>query len=111
MNEQAVEALREAMEPPTWWTNRARLSPREVLERLEAQGYRLVPIGGEKGRDVAPAERAGTALNPAEEAAGEASASPPPGGLGRLMTELDSRVSGTRQRSDETADEAARRSA
>ena len=44
MNDQAVEALRDAMEPPTWWTNRARLSPREILDRLEEQGYTVAPV-------------------------------------------------------------------
>jgi hypothetical protein len=44
MNDQAVEALRDAMEPPTWWTNRARLSPREILDRLEEHGYTVAPV-------------------------------------------------------------------
>lgn len=129
MNDQAVEALREAMEPPTWWTNRARLSAREVLERLQARGYQLTPVAAAGG---APAEGAtnpgqeSTAgvhratpmaasspgvvlgddpgLRAAEEAAAteaavESGGSPAPldrarGSLGRLMTQLESRVSG-----------------
>ena len=43
MNEDAVQALKEAMEPPSWWPNRARLKPREVLGRLEELGYTVAP--------------------------------------------------------------------
>ena len=50
MNEQALDALREAMEAPTWWTNRARLSPREIVDRLEEQGYTVAPLAATSSR-------------------------------------------------------------
>jgi hypothetical protein len=53
MNDQAVEALRDAMEPPTWWTNRARLSPREILDRLEEHGYTVAPVN-QMAEDTSP---------------------------------------------------------
>jgi hypothetical protein len=39
MNEEAVQVLKEAMEAPAWWTNRGRLTAREVMRRLEELGY------------------------------------------------------------------------
>jgi hypothetical protein len=38
-NDEAVQVLKEAMESPSWWTNRAQLSAREVVRRLEEQGF------------------------------------------------------------------------
>jgi hypothetical protein len=38
-NEEAVQVLKEAMESPSWWTNRAGLTAREVVRRLEELGY------------------------------------------------------------------------
>ncbi len=49
MNEDAVRALKEAMEPPSWWPNRARLKPREVLGRLEELGYTIGPRSEARG--------------------------------------------------------------
>jgi hypothetical protein len=103
MNEHAVEALREAMEAPSWWTNRARLSAREVLERLEAQGYQVAPIEGSSAArpgepDLRAAEEAA-----AREAAATAAASatdeadPPRSSLSRFMGDLDARVTSARR--------------
>jgi hypothetical protein len=39
MNEDAVQALKTALEPPDWWTNRARPTVREIVRRLQEQGY------------------------------------------------------------------------
>ena len=57
MNEEAVRALKEAMEPPSWWPNAGRLKPREVLGRLEELGYTVArtsqtgaaPVSGGSG--------------------------------------------------------------
>lgn len=38
-NDEAVQVLKEAMESPAWWTNRAQPTAREVVRRLEEQGY------------------------------------------------------------------------
>jgi hypothetical protein len=38
-NDDAVQVLKDAMESPTWWTNRAQLTAREVVRRLEENGY------------------------------------------------------------------------
>jgi hypothetical protein len=38
-NDEAVQVLKDAMESPTWWTNRAQLTAREVVRRLEENGY------------------------------------------------------------------------
>jgi hypothetical protein len=117
MNEHAVEALREAMEAPSWWTNRARLSAREVLERLEAQGYRVAPIEGSTAArpdepDLHAAEEA-AAREAAATAATEEAASPRTG-LSRFMGDLDARVTSARRGADaatRSEDEAERRSA
>jgi hypothetical protein len=120
MNKHAVEALREAMEAPSWWTNRARLSAREVLERLEAQGYRLASITGSTALESVAAEPDGPDLRAPEDAtareaaAHDERAAPPRTGLSRLMGELDSRVADARRDTDTEAephDEASRRSA
>jgi hypothetical protein len=38
-NDEAVQVLKDAMESPSWWTNRAQLTAREVVRRLEENGY------------------------------------------------------------------------
>ena len=117
MNEHAVEALREAMEAPSWWTNRARLSAREVLERLEAQGYRVAPIEGSTAArphepDLHAAEEA--AAREAAATAATEEAAPPRTGLSRFMGDLDARVTNARRGADAATPpegEAERRSA
>ena len=73
MNDEAVRILKDAMEPPSWWTNGARLSAREVAARLEEHGYALV-----RRSDAAAESSAAPATTPALDApvAVDASAAP-----------------------------------
>ena len=62
MNEEAVQVLKEAMEAPEWWTNRGRLSAREVVRRLEELGYtvaRSADVRAEPARSARPGVLAG----------------------------------------------------
>ena len=85
MNEEAVQVLKEAMEAPAWWTNRGRLSAREVVRRLEELGYTVA-----RSADVR--------------------AEPPQaarfGGLAGLMADLESNIAAVRrsERSEAPAD-------
>jgi hypothetical protein len=45
MDDELVQALRDAMDTPFGWTHRASPDARHVLMKLEEQGYRLVRAG------------------------------------------------------------------
>ena len=111
MNEESVRILKDAMEPPSWWTNGARLSAREVAARLEEHGYTIVRQADATAIEstAAPAAPVATpaSISPAapvaaataEPATGEASpseraASDP---LASLMANLEAAVEGVRQ--------------
>ena len=75
MNEEAVQVLKEAMESPDWWTNRARLTAREIVRRLEERGYTVAPEALVRSVPRAAAEWEGNASSvataPAREPASE----------------------------------------
>jgi hypothetical protein len=125
MNDQAVEALREAMEAPSWWTNRAHLSAREVLERLEDQGFTVTRTAAGTTNGALPvaesaappklwepeaaAAPAAPLWSPGDASAASATADAPAesaggaqtparrGLLGGLMADLESRVTAARE--------------
>ena len=53
-NEEAVQVLKEAMESPSWWTNRAGLTAREVVRRLEELGYTVARASDVRATPIAP---------------------------------------------------------
>ena len=85
MNEDAVRALKEAMEPPSWWPNAAQLKPREGLGRLEEFGYTITR------RSAADSVAAGSSTS-------ESSAQQVEGGwLTGLMADLETNVAAVRE--------------
>ena len=87
MNEDAVRALKEAMEPPSWWPNAAGLKPREVLGRLEEMGYTVSRTSGAAADSV-----------PAASPTSEPSAQQVEGSwLTGLMADLETNVAAVRE--------------
>jgi hypothetical protein len=62
-NDEAVQVLKDAMESPSWWTNRAQLTAREVVRRLEESGY-TVARAADVRVSAAPQPMPGPAADP-----------------------------------------------
>lgn len=62
-NEEAVQVLKDAMASPSWWTNRAQLTAREVVRRLEENGYTVARTADVR-ISAAPASQAGAVTDP-----------------------------------------------
>jgi hypothetical protein len=88
MNEEAVRALKEAMEPPAWWLNGARLKPREVLGRLEELGY-TVARTSQAGAAGSSVTAGSPAQHPGQQVEGNR--------LADLMTDLETNVAAVRE--------------
>jgi hypothetical protein len=110
-NEEAVQVLKEAMESPSWWTNRAGLTAREVVRRLEELGYTVArssdvrvpvtaavtPITGAAGPGAVAAGAAGAAHAPAESDEAVAARAQDQARIATLMAEVESSISAARE--------------
>ena len=93
MKDDAVEILKEAMAPPEWWSNSARLTPSAIVDHLAERGYVIAPaVSGDAGAASAQAPAAGGSSQ-----------------LDGLMSDLEANVSAARQ--ERTAVPEQRRSA
>ena len=108
MNDEAVQVLKEAMEPPSWWTNSARPTAREVARRLEELGYTVARASEVKASPRVAAER-DQAPRPGQPAAtGEPhlrrSADAQRDPLSALMSDLERSVAAVHESNDATGD-------
>ncbi len=88
MNEEAVRALKEAMEPPSWWLNGAGLKPREVLGRLEELGYTVT-----RTSQAGAVRSSGTSGSPVKDADQQVEGNR----LADLMTDLETNVAAVKE--------------
>ena len=113
MNDEAVQVLKEAMEPPSWWTNSARPTAREVARRLEELGYTVARASEVKATPRVAAEwdqapRAGQAATTDEpEPLPSADAQRDP--LSALMSDLERSVAAAHESNEQAGDASHRR--
>ena len=101
-NDEAVQVLKDAMESPTWWTNRAQLTAREVVRRLEENGYtvaRAVDVRVSAAPQAMPAPAADqrpASAEAAPESEAEVARAQDQARIASLMAEVESSMNAVR---------------